>query len=41
MYYTAKMINHVGTLLTAQNIFHTIKHYVIQVKTSVFNSNIK
>ena len=37
----AKMIYHTGTLSLIQNIFHTIRHYDIQIKTSFFNSNIK
>ena len=41
MYYTAKMINQAGTPLLTQNIFHTIGHYVIQIKKSFFNSNVK
>ena len=26
------MITHAGTLLLTQNIFHTIRHYIIQIK---------
>ena len=37
IYYTAKMINHGGTLLLTQNIFHTIRHYDIHIRTPFFN----
>ena len=34
------MIIHADTLLLTENIFHTIIHYDIQIKTSFFSSNL-
>ena len=34
IYYTAKMINHADTRLLIQNIFHTIRHYDIQIRNT-------